>query len=698
MPHDGLAQWRRLPSRDMVWTLAGLFCLTWSIFSWRRLWASFLYLHVPSQLKAIAGTDKTARACKRVGATDGEESENQNGAPNYGIVLFYEYAVVEDVPAMIRRVEDLCRASGLSGRLRISEEGFNGNLSGSWCACQDFVAVAQDSIAELHGTDIKLAPCEARHLFRGLKVWESSEVCGLFAGMDEEQRRVAARDLAGVEPGQHLSPKEWHEMVAAGGSDMVFFDVRNRYETRIGHFARRDASGEAGDGVELVDPNTRFFSETPAFLEDEANLAKFRGKRVMMYCTGGVRCERTSALLKQRLADDSAQVYQLEGGIQRYFDAFPDGGYFEGSMHVFDRRGKVSGPESTARSDLAGPSSTTVVGHCLGCGVPWDRYQGKWRCCVCDLLILVCSACQSRSRGRGELKCELCEPRSKPTLDPPVPRVVGNSSLSSTKLVKPSALPERLEAFPQHVDDLSSGCTAADLQIVFKDLLKCMGSKKVRCVFVCSARHLRSLRLAVDLVLPPSAHFALPCVLSAAEVLERLLGDKDSCEAIARVIAPELLALPLLRAQPGLAITWRLLHRLAVSPSTRPALVADAASWTAALRDVCPASREGEPGKEAMRAIRALAEGPANIRCLLSGAGAEAACAALNTAKSADASVAAVALAALVALRALGAPNLGGVDQAAEAALKMHSDSAEVQRWSRALATSIASTHSAAAA
>ena len=119
------------------------------------------------------------------------------------------------------------------------------------------------------------------------------------------------------------------------------------------------------------------------------------GKTVMMYCTGGVRCERASALLLQRIQASGAKVWQLEGGIHRYLEQFSDGGYFQGAMYVFDRRRAVRGHDLLGRA----VEEKEVLGHCSAvakgeaferrgvCAEPWEQYQGKWKCGACRLLL-----------------------------------------------------------------------------------------------------------------------------------------------------------------------------------------------------------------------------------------------------------------------------------------------------------------------
>lgn len=138
-----------------------------------------------------------------------------------------------------------------------------------------------------------------------------------------------------------------------------------------------------------------------------------RKKKVLMYCTGGVRCERASAYLNtlvtspQTVSDDaddddqhaSIEVCQLRGGIQRYLETFPDGGFFKGKNFVFDDRIAV-GPDY---------AQDAMLGSCLVCGTACDDYRPRRRCVYCRMLVLVCRECIDNGTADGERQlCELC--------------------------------------------------------------------------------------------------------------------------------------------------------------------------------------------------------------------------------------------------------------------------------------------------
>lgn len=531
----------------------------------------------------------------------------------HGIILFYEFVDHLDVDEVVNQLESLCEEHSLCGRIRVSEEGVNGNLSGTWHACQRFVDKVRERVQELSGTDFKLAACSADHVFRGLKVWKSDEVCGLFAERAQEERTTASRQLAAAQRGTHLTPAEFHGMLEAGGDDLVLFDVRNRYETRIGRFACRNETGEKS--VELIDPNTRFYSEMTSYLESEENLGRFRGRRVLMYCTGGVRCERASALLKQNLHED-AQVFQLAGGIQRYMEAFPEGGFFEGSMHVFDRRGCVSASEAAATPvDLAHAVSPKVIGRCLLCSDPWERYQGKWRCQKCSLLVLVCSTCQGRNGAtRHSLTCELCDKsRGEAEVDTMPERLRTPTLLSNAAAV---VVPKRLPSFSERAICIATCYQKVVAREALEELLKWLGNRQLRSEVSSSSQALQGIhmifRAALDRT-PQDEDVVVLCATAA----EHLIRDQQHRMAVFRCVKPldmaeQLLEEHALGAPPsidGATVALQILWRLAEIAEARRAIAADAHNWRQRLlRTLEVHTANSAVMREGCNAIRAVAE------------------------------------------------------------------------------------------
>ncbi|XP_065764157.1 thiosulfate sulfurtransferase/rhodanese-like domain-containing protein 2 isoform X4 [Muntiacus reevesi] len=173
-------------------------------------------------------------------------------------------------------------------------------------------------------------------------------------------------------PGIHLSPGEFHKEVEKflsqanqEESDTILLDCRNFYESKIGRFQG------------CLAPDIRKFSYFPSYVDE--NLELFKEKRVLMYCTGGIRCERGSAYLKTKGV--CKEVFQLKGGIHKYLEEFPDG-FYKGKLFVFDERYALS-------------FNNDIVSACSYCGVPWDHYK---LCSTpqCRQLVLTCPACQER--------------------------------------------------------------------------------------------------------------------------------------------------------------------------------------------------------------------------------------------------------------------------------------------------------------
>ena len=132
----------------------------------------------------------------------------------------------------------------------------------------------------------------------------------------------------------------------------------------------------------------------------------------MMYCTGGVRCERAGALLREKIEKDPTVadlniqgVYQLQGGIDKYFKEYPDGGNWVGKNYTFDKRFSHV-PEGIAKSE----SEVEVLSKCEACEKPWDRFRGKRRCPTCGVPSIICSDCfDANEKSLASAQCALCK-------------------------------------------------------------------------------------------------------------------------------------------------------------------------------------------------------------------------------------------------------------------------------------------------
>jgi UPF0176 protein len=224
---------------------------------------------------------------------------------------FYRFVRIADTGQIARALRDLTQE--LLGTLLVAHEGINGTLAGAPQAVQRFEqALATDARFDglFTGLDFKRSDCRTPP-FQRMKVHERAEILPLgIAGVDAVGRR-----------GIQLDPVQWRALLAA--DDVVLIDNRNSFEHRLGRF--RGA----------VDPMVGNFRDLPDYVEANAPQWKAAGKRVAMYCTGGIRCEKTAVWMH----DLGIEVHQLEGGILRYLAETPDAERdWQGECFVFDNR------------------------------------------------------------------------------------------------------------------------------------------------------------------------------------------------------------------------------------------------------------------------------------------------------------------------------------------------------------------------
>jgi predicted sulfurtransferase len=247
-----------------------------------------------------------------------------------------------------------------------------------------------------NGTDFKITDgLEASKLFKGLTIRKTEEIVAY--GLGGELAPSLHRNQA-----KHVPADQYHSMMTE--KDTVIIDVRNAYESAIGHFQPPPG------GATLIDPKMRNSHEFPKWLNAPETKAKLHGKRVMMYCTGGIRCERASALLTQmsEVSEDikPKEIVMVRGGIERYMQTFPEGGYWKGTNYLFDKRWEQR-PELKDDAALA----KDIESNCCLCKTPWAQYRGQFNCSVeeCKVPVIVCTDCQGAATDRPEkLKCPLC--------------------------------------------------------------------------------------------------------------------------------------------------------------------------------------------------------------------------------------------------------------------------------------------------
>lgn len=252
---------------------------------------------------------------------------------SYRVILYYNFSPIASPEAWVSEHKTLCRELGLLGRVYISEEGINGTLAGK----NEQIELYKNTLKTKAGfeqTEFKEDETD-RIPFAKLIVKIRPEI-------------VSLRVRENLDPksggGRHLQPDEWRRIMESG-EDYVMIDVRNNYESRIGHF----------EGAVL--PDVENFYDFPDWLE---NSGIEKNKKVLMYCTGGIRCEKFSVLMKKKGYQD---VNQLHGGILNY--AREEGGqHYRGKCFVFDDRLVVP----------VNPEDEEPVSHCEITGEPCDMY------------------------------------------------------------------------------------------------------------------------------------------------------------------------------------------------------------------------------------------------------------------------------------------------------------------------------------
>ncbi|XP_078252147.1 thiosulfate sulfurtransferase/rhodanese-like domain-containing protein 2 isoform X2 [Rhinoraja longicauda] len=239
------------------------------------------------------------------------------------VLLYYSYCDIEQPQVICMWQKALCRQLHFTGKVRISKEGINGTVGGCKMATELYIQtmLSHPLFQNMSIEDFKRSAGGA-HCFQDLRVGVFKEVVPM--GVDPEE--ISYKD-AGI----HLTPEEFHKKVEALSNsaqvqqDTILLDCRNFYESKIGNFQH------------CLAPNIRKFSYFPDYID--TNLECFKGKQVLMYCTGGIRCERGSAYLRSK--DVCKEVYQLKGGIHKYLEQFPSG-FYKGKLFVFDNRYAIS--------------------------------------------------------------------------------------------------------------------------------------------------------------------------------------------------------------------------------------------------------------------------------------------------------------------------------------------------------------------
>ncbi len=281
------------------------------------------------------------------------------------VILFYRFMPIRDPEAIALWQRTLCESLGIKGRVLISEHGVNATLGGDMSALKRYIKLSKHHPG-FRSIDFKWTSGTGND-FPRLSVKAKRELV-TFGKPDEIE--VDQHGLIGG--GIHLKPHEVNALVKERGDEVVFFDARNSFESKIGKFKKAI--------IPDVTSSQEFIDEIESGKYDD-----LKEKPIVMYCTGGIRCEVLSVLMKNRGFNE---VYQIEGGVVRYGMQYGNDGLWEGSLFTFDDRLAIDFTTETA-----------LIGECDYCEAPTRQF---YNCSTasCHQLALLCDPCGKDSATR----------------------------------------------------------------------------------------------------------------------------------------------------------------------------------------------------------------------------------------------------------------------------------------------------------
>jgi UPF0176 protein len=293
----------------------------------------------------------------------------------YAVAALYRFVRLPEPATLVEPLKKLMLEHGVVGTLLLAEEGINGTVAGSPEALRRFVDRLRQGptlASKLTELDVKWSTADEAP-FRRVRVRVKEEIVTL--GRPEINPGTGEADAVG----QYVEAEDWNDLLE--DPELTLIDTRNDYEVQIGTF--ESAAGPA------VNPQTQTFRQLPDYVD--RHLDPRRHPKVAMFCTGGIRCEKSTALLKAR---GFGQVFHLRGGILKYLETVPEAeSKFWGACFVFDRRVAVS--HGLAETDYE---------LCFACGWPTtsgDRRQPTYRPGIS------CPRCHGRHRPEQVARFEM---------------------------------------------------------------------------------------------------------------------------------------------------------------------------------------------------------------------------------------------------------------------------------------------------
>lgn len=232
--------------------------------------------------------------------------------PQIVVCALYKFVTLENYQAMRQPIHDVMEKNHVRGTLLLANEGINGTIAGSRHAI--------DTVITWLKSDPRLAELECKESITSVIPFNRTKV--------KLKKEIVTMGIEGIDPkqvvGTYVNAQDWNSLI--DDPEVLVIDTRNDYEFQVGTFKN------------AINPNTQSFREFPQYVKE--NLDSDKHKKVAMFCTGGIRCEKSTAFLKQQGFDE---VYHLKGGILKYLEEMPiESTLWEGECFVFDERVTVN--------------------------------------------------------------------------------------------------------------------------------------------------------------------------------------------------------------------------------------------------------------------------------------------------------------------------------------------------------------------
>ena len=328
------------------------------------------------QVNKIIRSNKEEKEISRINNTINKINKNNK----IYILLFYKFQEIKNPEYFARKHKRICKKLGVLGKVLIAKEGINGSISGTKKQTEKYKKFL---LSQKGFENIKFKEETAfEHPFTKMHIRVRKEIVGLHKKIDVNKI------------GKYITPKEFLELYSKydingnnknfkNKESVIILDARNYYEYDLGRFKN------------AINPNIKTFREFPLFIEKfKKNFSEkeIKNKKIVMYCTGGIRCEKASAYMKEQGFEN---VYQLEDGIINFCQQFPNT-VWEGKCFVFDKRLMTNINQNNK-----------PISKCINCNKVCDLYR-NCKNLDCDELIILCVKCQEKLQGCCSKKCLKC--------------------------------------------------------------------------------------------------------------------------------------------------------------------------------------------------------------------------------------------------------------------------------------------------